>query len=100
MSSHRVAVVQAGPVPFNAPQTLAKALSLLSEAAARGAEVVVFPEAFLTAYPKGLDFGARVGMRSPRDGLSSAAILRALLMCQALRAKRSRRQPGGTACIS
>ena len=65
MSFHRVAVVQAGPVPFDRPRTLAKALSLVSEAAAQGAELLVFPEAFLTAYPKGLDFGARVGMRSP-----------------------------------
>jgi nitrilase len=65
MSFHRVAVVQAGPVPFDRPRTLAKALSLVAEAAAQGAELLVFPEAFLTAYPKGLDFGARVGMRSP-----------------------------------
>ncbi|HET9318780.1 MAG TPA: nitrilase-related carbon-nitrogen hydrolase [Bryobacteraceae bacterium] len=65
MSFHRVAVVQAGPVPFDRPRTLAKARSLVAEAAAQGAELVVFPEAFLTAYPKGLDFGARVGMRSP-----------------------------------
>ena len=28
------------------------------------AELVVFPEAFISAYPKGLDFGARIGMRS------------------------------------
>jgi nitrilase len=65
MSFHRVAVVQAGPVPFDRPRTLAKAVLLVSEAAAQSAELVVFPEAFLTAYPKGLDFGARVGMRSP-----------------------------------
>lgn len=60
-----MAVVQAGPVPFNQPRTLEKTLSLVSDAAAQGAELVVFPEAFLTGYPKGLDFGARVGMRSP-----------------------------------
>ena len=65
MSFHRVAVVQAGPVPFDRSRTLAKALSLLAEASAQGAALVVFPEAFFTAYPKGLDFGARVGMRSP-----------------------------------
>ena len=65
MTFHRVAVVQAGPVPFDRPRSLAKALSLVAEAAAQGAELAVFPEAFLTAYPKGLDFGARVGMRSP-----------------------------------
>jgi nitrilase len=64
MSFRRIAVVQAGPVPFNQSRTLDKTLSLVSDAAAQGAELVVFPEAFLTGYPKGLDFGARVGMRS------------------------------------
>jgi nitrilase len=57
--------VQAGPAPFDRPRTLAKALSLVSDGAAQSAKLLVFPEAFLTAYPKGLDFGARVGMRSP-----------------------------------
>jgi nitrilase len=65
MRFHRVAVVQAGPIPFDRPRTLAKTLMLLAEASAQGATLVVFPEAFFTAYPKGLDFGARVGMRSP-----------------------------------
>jgi nitrilase len=65
MSFHRVAVVQAAPVPFDRARTLAKALVLIAEAAGQAAELVVFPEAFLTCYPKGLDFGARVGMRSP-----------------------------------
>jgi nitrilase len=65
MSLHRVAVIQAAPVPFDRARTLAKALALIAEAADQGAELLVFPEAFLTCYPKGLDFGARVGMRSP-----------------------------------
>jgi nitrilase len=65
MSVHRVAVAQAGPIPFDRARTLVKALALIAEAADQGAELVVFPEAFLTCYPKGLDFGARVGTRSP-----------------------------------
>jgi len=65
MNVRRVAVVQAGPVPFHNSRTLDKTLSLVSDAAAQGAELMVFPEAFLTGYPKGLDFGARVGVRSP-----------------------------------
>lgn len=32
---------------------------------AGGAALVVFPEAFIGGYPKGLDFGARLGTRSP-----------------------------------
>src|SRR5262249_60271760 len=31
----------------------------------KGAKLVVFPEAFIGGYPKGIDFGARVGSRSP-----------------------------------
>ena len=60
----RVAVVQAGAIPFEVERSVEKAGSLLADAAARGAELAVFPEAFVSAYPKGLDFGCRLGMRS------------------------------------
>ena len=62
----RVAVVQDCPVPFDLPATIAKAEQLAQKAASGGAQLVVFPEAFVSGYPKGLDFGARVGMRSPQ----------------------------------
>lgn len=65
MKTVRVSVVQAGSILFDTERTLAKALDWLDAAAAQGAELVVFPEAFLGGYPKGLDFGARVGSRSP-----------------------------------
>src|SRR6266850_1106338 len=58
------AVVQSAPVVFDASATLDKIRELTADAAKTGATLVVFPEAFLSAYPKGLDFGARVGMRS------------------------------------
>jgi nitrilase len=61
----RVAVVQAGAIPFDVERSVQKACSLLSDAAERGAQLAVFPEAFISAYPKGLDFGCRVGMRFP-----------------------------------
>jgi nitrilase len=61
----RAAVVQAAPVVFDTPRTIAKLIELAAHAAARGAKLVVFPEAFIGGYPKGLDFGARLGMRSP-----------------------------------
>jgi nitrilase len=61
----RAAVVQAAPVMFDTPRTIAKLVDLTECAAANGAEIVVFPEAFVGGYPKGLDFGARLGMRSP-----------------------------------
>src|SRR5215831_8820048 len=65
MDLFRVAVVQAGSVPFDRAAGLAKACSLTAQAAATGARLAVFPEAFLSGYPKGIDFGARVGMRTP-----------------------------------
>jgi nitrilase len=65
MPSIRVAVVQAGSILFDIEETLAKAERLTAEAAGQGARLIVFPEAFLGGYPKGLDFGARVGSRTP-----------------------------------
>jgi nitrilase len=64
MSKFLAAVVQNAPVVFDAAQTLEKIDQLSGEAASAGARLVVFPEAFVSAYPKGLDFGARVGLRS------------------------------------
>src|ERR1035438_10510011 len=61
----RVAVVQAGSVLFDTPRTLAKLKDFVAEAAGRGAKLAVFPEAFLGGYTKGIDFGCRVGSRSP-----------------------------------
>lgn len=61
----RAAVVQAAPVVFDVPRTLAKLADLAADAAGQGARLAVFPEAFVSAYPKGLGFGARMGMRSP-----------------------------------
>ena len=58
------AVVQAAPVGFDWTATLAKAIDLARRAASEGADLAVFPEAFLSAYPRGLDFGAVVGSRS------------------------------------
>jgi len=65
MNTIPVAVIQAAPVVFDLERTLDKASSLVAEAAAGGARLVVFPEAFVSGYPKGLDFGARVGQRTP-----------------------------------
>ena len=65
MNLIRVAVAQAGAVPFDRGQSIDKAIALTAEAAGRGAQLVVFPEAFVSAYPKGVDFGARVGGRTP-----------------------------------
>jgi len=60
----RAAVVQAAPVAFELEATLDRVEALAARAAAAGARIVVFPEAFVGGYPKGADFGARVGSRS------------------------------------
>lgn len=59
------AVVQTASVAFDPERTVEKLGDFTAKAAATGAKLVVFPEAFVGAYPKGLDFGARVGSRSP-----------------------------------
>jgi nitrilase len=59
-----VAVVQAASVVFDRKRTLEKALDLTGQAASKGAQLVLFPEAFISGYPRGLDFGAVVGSRS------------------------------------
>jgi nitrilase len=58
-----VAVVQAGSVPFDTGACVEKAVRLIGEAAATGAKLIVFPEAFITGYPKGLNYGLVVGAR-------------------------------------
>ena len=58
------AVVQASPVVFDRDATLARVRALAGDAARKGARLVVFPEAFVSAYPRGLDFGAVVGART------------------------------------
>ena len=59
------AVIQAATVAFDTPATLTKLRELAADAASRGARLAVFPEAFVGGYPRGLDFGARVGQRTP-----------------------------------
>ncbi|MGB6053913.1 MAG: nitrilase-related carbon-nitrogen hydrolase [Burkholderiaceae bacterium] len=63
-SCSTVAVVQAAPVAFDVERTLQKAADLAADAARRGAQLVQFPEAFVSAYPKGSTFGSVVGTRS------------------------------------
>jgi nitrilase len=62
---HCVAVVQAAPVAFDPGRTIEKAADLAADAHRRGARLTLFPEAFISAYPRGLSFGAVVGSRTP-----------------------------------
>jgi nitrilase len=61
----RVAVVQAAPVFMDCDATVAKVGALTAEAASNSARLILFPEAFIPAYPRGLSFGAVVGSRTP-----------------------------------
>ena len=60
----KVAVAQVGSVLFDTTATLLRVQGLCEEAALAGARLVVFPEALLGGYPKGLDFGTVVGSRT------------------------------------
>lgn len=55
-----VAAVQAAPIYMNLERSLARALELISEAARRRAQLVVFPESWLPGYPAWLDTGRDV----------------------------------------
>ncbi|WP_404312781.1 carbon-nitrogen hydrolase family protein [Agrococcus terreus] len=61
---YKVAVVQAASVPFDADAATTRAEELIAEVAANGAELAVFPEAFIGGYPKGTSFGTVIGTRT------------------------------------
>ncbi len=65
MTSFRAAVIQAAANPADPADSASKAARLIREAAAAGARLAVFPEAFIGGYPKGASFGTPVGMRKP-----------------------------------
>ena len=65
MRTVRAAVIQAAPAVFDSAATIDKVCVLAGEAGKLEAQIAVFPEAFVSGYPKGLDFGARVGLRLP-----------------------------------
>jgi nitrilase len=60
----KVAVVQAAGKLFDLPAGLQKMKKLVAEAAGKNAELILFPEAFIGGYPRGLGFGTVVGSRS------------------------------------
>lgn len=60
------AVAQTATVLFDTPATVERALGLMADAAKRGVQLLVFPEAFIGGYPKGADFHIYLGGRTPQ----------------------------------
>ncbi|KAH8723719.1 putative nitrilase [Phaeosphaeriaceae sp. PMI808] len=62
----KVAAVQAAPIAFDLQKSIQKISTLAAEAATSCADLVVFPEGFLSAYPWRYAFDATIGSREPR----------------------------------
>ncbi|KAI6188026.1 Nitrilase [Aphelenchoides besseyi] len=60
----KVAIVQSGSAVYDTPACIQKLRHYAKRAESEGAKLVLFPEAFVGGYPKGLDFGLKLGIRS------------------------------------
>jgi nitrilase len=65
MKKIKASIVQATPVVFDLQKTVDKTINLIHESAKiKKPDLILFPESFIPAYPRGLDFGAKVGYRT------------------------------------
>ncbi|MEP6712389.1 MAG: carbon-nitrogen hydrolase family protein [Ferruginibacter sp.] len=55
MNALKLAIIQHKPVHLNLPASMQKALQLIGEAAANGAQLIVFGETWLSGYPSWID---------------------------------------------
>jgi len=63
-SKFKAAVVQAASCIFDREASVEKTCKLVADAAARGSNLILFPEAFIPGYPRGLTFGTVIGSRT------------------------------------
>jgi nitrilase len=77
----KVAVAQVGSVLFDTASTLQRVERLCEEAASGAVRLIVFPEALLGGYPKGLDFGAVLGSRSDAGREMFARYFKGAVVC-------------------
>jgi len=87
------ACVQAAPVAFDLRTTFEKAKDLAADAARQDAKLILFPEAFVSAYPRGASFGATIGARSA-EGRELFRTMRPRSRFRGRRSMRSVRSPG------
>ena len=59
----KVAIVQASPILFDKYKTLQKIAEKVEEASKESPKLILFPEAYISAYPRGLSFGTLIGNR-------------------------------------
>ncbi len=75
-STVKVACVQAEPVVLDREATLDKLANLTAEAAERGAQLVVFPETFVSVYPSSTWAKALAGWGDPGAKAAFSALVR------------------------
>jgi len=75
----KVAGIQYGSVAFDLKGSLDKVADLTAKAAADGAQFVVFPEAFISGYPRHLGF--QIGSRSEADRIWYAKYVKVCSLC-------------------
>ena len=63
----RAGVVQATPELFDIEKTVEIICNWISKASEAGCELLLFPEAFISCYPRGLSFDATIGKRTEKS---------------------------------
>ena len=96
----RTAVVQAAPAIMDKKETMKIVRKLALEAAGQGAKIILFPEAFIPCYPRGLTFGTVVGNGAPRAARTSPGTTKIPLTCRGSRRRNWARLPQSAARTS